>query len=476
MKKDWLLTIITILPGILLAAYILTRIFTVSMTIDEPKTCLLYARYDVVSIMSNLNPDPNNHIFHTLLVKLFAGIFGLHQWSVRLPNLIGFVLFYTSGVALFKKLTANKWLLLAAILLFFTNPYLLDFFGLARGYGLSIGLLLTSIYFTVRFIEKNKSSFLTASLSFGILATYTQFPLLNYFLALLCFLGFYFLFIQKQSLRNWFIPVAATLILGALLYLPLKQLITHNAVPVWGTNNFIKDTAYSLLISLRYNHSIAFITSLQTLFILLLVGIGGGIAGLFFFRNRLSPLQYYALLFFSIALLLPVLFMVLQNKLLGTAYLLTRTALFLWPLCLLFIIATLLLIAPGHKWSMALLVLICIAGLNHFLRCANFTKTFEWTFNSSEKKVIRYLEKVHNRTQAPISLNCHWNFYPSLDFYKESFGLDWLEILPYHENTHTNNAAEYYFTYTTEAPLINSCYTPVEPFDKNNQLLFKCRR
>ena len=94
-------------------------------------------------------PDnwPNNHILNTLLVKYSIALFGAHSWSVRLPNLLSFLLFAWAVYRIACLLNPRSFWLPVTAVLFFANPYLLDFFGLSRGYGLSVALEMTAISF-----------------------------------------------------------------------------------------------------------------------------------------------------------------------------------------------------------------------------------------------------------------------------------------------------------------------------------------
>ena len=64
------------------------------------------------------------------------------------------------------------------------NPYLLDFFSLGRGYGLSVSLMMVSLYFAYSFIRSKKLFELFCAFFFAVFSALTIYTLLNYFLAL----------------------------------------------------------------------------------------------------------------------------------------------------------------------------------------------------------------------------------------------------------------------------------------------------
>jgi hypothetical protein len=84
--------------------------------------------------------DANNHVLHSILAKLSIKILGLSELTLRLPSLLaGFVLML--GVYRLLELatpTLIRWVAYIAIGL---HPLLLDFSVAARGYSLSIALL-----------------------------------------------------------------------------------------------------------------------------------------------------------------------------------------------------------------------------------------------------------------------------------------------------------------------------------------------
>jgi hypothetical protein len=102
---------------------------------DEAFTYTYYATQPLHFILSNYS-YPNNHILHTLLVKLSTSIFGLHLWSVRLPAFLAGVavmpLYYVFVRAMF-----NRYIALMAMALVAASGALIEYSALARGYSLT---------------------------------------------------------------------------------------------------------------------------------------------------------------------------------------------------------------------------------------------------------------------------------------------------------------------------------------------------
>lgn len=76
---------------------------------------------------------PNNHLFHTLLVKVSTQIFGNHLWSLRLPAFVAGVALVPVTAGLVARLANRHAGLIAAALVAGSAP-LISFSVRARGY------------------------------------------------------------------------------------------------------------------------------------------------------------------------------------------------------------------------------------------------------------------------------------------------------------------------------------------------------
>ncbi|MBK9286139.1 MAG: glycosyltransferase family 39 protein [Flavobacteriales bacterium] len=83
------------------------------ITYDEAFTYVQYASRPFHILLADYS-YPNNHILHSLLVKLCTKLFGLHLWSLRLPALIAGILvmpvFYV-----FVRVMFNRYIALIAL-------------------------------------------------------------------------------------------------------------------------------------------------------------------------------------------------------------------------------------------------------------------------------------------------------------------------------------------------------------------------
>lgn len=90
--------------------------------------------------------NSNNHTLHTLLVKASTSVFGLSPFTLRLPALLGGLLYLLMAERLCRKACSSTVLYALALLALTTSPFILDYLVVARGYSLALGFLLSALY------------------------------------------------------------------------------------------------------------------------------------------------------------------------------------------------------------------------------------------------------------------------------------------------------------------------------------------
>lgn len=131
--------------------YVALRSFLLSFTIDESMTYRF-----VVGLWEDKNHS-NNHFLNTQLMKVCSRLFGNEAWSLRLPNLISF-LFYLYAVWRLLRNAYSKYSFLFGIVVLLALPYMLEFFGLARGYGLSIAFSMLGFSYLISGLSEKDSA------------------------------------------------------------------------------------------------------------------------------------------------------------------------------------------------------------------------------------------------------------------------------------------------------------------------------
>lgn len=105
------------------------------ITYDEAFTWTYYASRPLHVVLCEY-AYPNNHIFHTLWVKLSTLLFTPGLFSLRLPALVAAILFMPAFY-LFVRATFNRYIAVLALALVAASPVLVEYGALARGYSIT---------------------------------------------------------------------------------------------------------------------------------------------------------------------------------------------------------------------------------------------------------------------------------------------------------------------------------------------------
>ena len=129
---------------LLLWSFIWIRVFTVPLIYDEIHTKWIYMiEYNPLPYMGYV--DANNHFLNSLIGGLLIRITGSDaDWVIRLASVMAFPIYFWSVYA-FRKFFQNKSSFYLFLTVFYGTMFLLDYFNLARGYGLSLAFLMLAL-------------------------------------------------------------------------------------------------------------------------------------------------------------------------------------------------------------------------------------------------------------------------------------------------------------------------------------------
>lgn len=151
---------------LLLGLYARLVLLRAPMQYDEAYTVAVFAARGVWASLTDYHL-PNNHIFHTLLVRLAMQLFGDAPWAVRIPAFLagwGLILaVYLAGRALFSRRAG----LLAAMLVA-VWPFLVGYSINARGYSLLAFFTLLLFALAPVLLQGNRFAWLLAALLGGL--------------------------------------------------------------------------------------------------------------------------------------------------------------------------------------------------------------------------------------------------------------------------------------------------------------------
>jgi hypothetical protein len=119
------------------------RAVTQSITHDEALTFHMYVLRPAGRIFTDFGA--NDHVLHSLMAWASVRMFGISEWALRLPALLGGLLYLVSALRVCRRVFGGGWTFLLAFGLLALNPLLLDFQSLARGYGLGMAFSMYAI-------------------------------------------------------------------------------------------------------------------------------------------------------------------------------------------------------------------------------------------------------------------------------------------------------------------------------------------
>lgn len=456
------------------------KAFTVPITHDEGWTVIQYLDESYWDIMMYPDNWPNNHILNTILAKVSAGIFGVHDWSVRLPNLLFFWV-YAYGVYRFLSVVLKDKMLLfiPAAALFVLSPYFLDFFGLCRGYGISSALTMLSVsYFTTGFVlQKNKHIWL--AFTFAMVASYANFTVLLFFAASCLIAALYFLLYRKSWLdtfKNWGIQIVVFLLYVWLIYVPIYKMKSTNQFEFWTSKGFYEETIFSVIhnsltdSALYTNHELFAILVVVLAVLLWLVGILKVVRS-----SSMKTAFQNPVVIVGAILLVTVGINFLQTSILGDPNLNGRTALFLLPVFLSLVACGIAYLPRGNRnWvSIALGVFFVLVTVQHLGMSYRPNSFKEWRYDEHTDEVITYLNNQDKSTEK-LKLSVHWLYYNSFEFYALHQKNNWV-LMPALGELSIPWGADYYYVPEEDVPVLINAFEVVESYEGGQTLMRRIR-
>jgi uncharacterized membrane protein len=423
------------LAWFLLLAVFATNVYravTQSITIDEAYTYLKFVSKPFAGLFEPF--DANNHVLNTLLERLSVAIFGVSEWSLRLPSLIGGAIYLVVTCRICFLLFGGGLCSLLTTALLTTNPFVLDYLSAARGYGLALAFLLLAIYGLIRAMATRHGGYLyLAGISSGlsIAAHLTSvFPIAAVTAA------FIVVNAKTGSLRLkplWDeLAVPAILVCFALLVLPLSKAqpgdFYFGAMRLTDTVHNVAALLFTA-IPVPWLRGFGFLLNILSAallplsLLLLAICLAYGLSYLWkssAFRDNPSDAR---LALFALAFLLVVGLVIAAHRFARLPYPLSRTALYFVPLAV--------LAAAGfcHRFRQIRVVSIS-AGLVSMLFVASFAAQAnvsfyaDWRYDAGARRIVNFI-RSQNMRQKHLIVRASWPLEPSLNFYRLLYKLDW---------------------------------------------------
>lgn len=453
--------------SLILISLNILRILKLSVTYDEAFTYFTFVTTPITDIVTDANASANNHILSTLLTK-FSISFGDNVFFLRFTSLFAQALYLYFSFRICALLFNDRWMIACAFFLLNMHPFLFEFWGLCRGYGLAISLCLGSIYFLLLFFNHRLIISLCWSLFFCIAAIYANFAMLNLFPAVVALVMLYYLNSKPITYKVLIFPtivvgVASGIIYG-LIAGPIAKLIASNSFFYGGENSFFYDTIQSLVQDCFYLNDGA-----ATIPLLSHVVEGSTIVFsvyvIWLYVRKKNNLYN---MFFTIILIIPFLSTELQHHFLGTRYLISRTALFFLPLYLLFLLAN---IATFPLRTSAVCVILLLATFStNFIYHYNISETRTWPFDRYDYEVMKKIKREN--TGNNISLGSDCLFWPGLKYYSITYFKNIFYKIDYVVTfSQKDTVSNYYYIEKKDLPNMSPLYKIDTIFDNEYVLM-----
>ena len=383
-----------ILTGCLLFAYVIFRACRLSLTWDEAHTFFEYVRTPAWWPGGYNYMSANNHLLNTWLMKCSVSLFGESELALRLPNVLAGGIYFFISALMALRLATKKWHAWLVFLLLAANPYLLDFFSLARGYGISIAMLMTAAWQLMRYVfGKNGLRYAVYAQLFLAAAVFANFTMIYIFLAVFFLLLLNrAVFHRKENFIASVSLISAPPIITLLILLPyLRHLNSAGALFYGEEITSPAGTFLSLSKAISYSafYSEKFIPVMTIAFSAIPL-----IAVIHVMRHALTIMREERgrwLVLVTLTLFFAIVGPLLQHLIFHTNYLSGRTALFYIPLLALSFTGMIVLF-PG-KLKTALLVISGAITLVHFGFASNFSYTYDWKEQADVKSAMLLLKE-----------------------------------------------------------------------------------
>ncbi len=400
--------------ALLLFIYLILRAVFVPVLHDEAATLYIYIQTGNF-LPWEAWPDANNHLLNSFLGWVMYHCFGPAPWSLRLPNVISFLLYFYSVIGISKHLNDKTLSFLFILVLLFTHGFI-EFFAFARGYGMSMAFLMYALYCLFQWTKFSKTKYFVRMFITLIGAMLSNITLLPSVLIIV----FYFFVnyfsensLFKKNARFYFSLISSFVFFSAIfIYLFRYSLFLKKSGMLYygGESGFVNAVIRTHSKMLFFSENRAIIITFFSVFFLLLI--------LFVYRlihRRMKLIFQPAISLFPFLLFGSVIVIVLMKKLMNVNYPEDRTSLFLYP----FLAGSTFFIIDSFRLRLMKLIFFpCLFIILNFLLHLNLVYSFHWHYEHISGKFIKLVsEHTDDYTKKNVTLSGYkiheliWSYY-----------------------------------------------------------------
>lgn len=451
----------------MLTGYVGARAYLLSFTHDEALS------FFIIKGDAYLAKTANHHFLNSLMMSICSYVFGDSEWSLRLPNIFALMIYMISCFLMLRRL-GHPVLTVCGFLLLTLNPFMLDFFNLARGYGLSLAFMAANLYCLTEMSRgKCRESVRWVAYFFGASAVLSNFTLLNYYIAfILADILLQYHYGKSGIVSNILIFGMNTALFAYIL--PFAFMLKRDGELYYGGTGFWEGAFKTLIQDSFYfqNYGEMIIGCIAAILISTIY-LSAVLSARTWIKFRIINPLYILFLVVILTLLAPV----AQNILFKTLYPKSRTALAYYPLLMLMLIfscAELIFLLKPYGRRVVLSVMIffsAVMGL-HFLQTANLRYTHTWIYDTNTKDMMNALIEEHGKAdkQRKVGAGTNTLFWPAMNYYRITKGLVWLEPV---SRKSLGNAYSYYYCFADEINEISGKTDIVRYYPATKTVLLK---
>ena len=407
------------------------RAVTQSIVHDEAYTFALYLTRDTRWIFKDY--DPNNHFLNTLLMKASVWLFGVKEWSLRVPALAGAGLYFAAVYRLCTRALQTTVGALLAAAFVTLNPFILDLMVAARGYGLALAFWMWALIWSLGFMEEATGS---ANLVKAGVALVLSIAANLTFLVPAAVLAGALLVVQirRRTVTGGRARPIAFVILAAcicgLFFAAMKAAHATGAFFYVGYSTISQSLRNLTGVSLSHGFPFRYIPQIAPLAywmeavafcIAPAAVVGALIAGA---KSR-DPL----LLLISACALGSAAILAILHALAGVPYPGDRTGLYflvLAPLALMGL-ADWCASMPGYRVGAIAAYALALVITAQFALQFDTHRFLTWEYDADNKQILeRLAQEVKDKHSGAVRVSASWLLEPSLNFYRRTWRLTWM--------------------------------------------------
>ncbi len=438
-RRTW--TVPEIIAGALLASLAAMNVYRAwaqSITIDEAFTYLSFVEWPFRLILTTYSP--NHHVLYNLLAKVSVAAFGLSDFTLRIPSLLGGFAYFAIALTICRRLFGRGWMMLLGVALLTLHPLILDLCSIARGYSIALACYLIALLC----LKSGKRVWIAgAALGLALAANLTFAP------AVIALDIVFAITLAGQTsgrlsaiarLLGPEIAVAALVNAGPLSHAHLRDFAGGYGSIFESLKNF----AVSAVWHQWSNHHVWKISFefFDWIYPACRIAVLLALAILLFVVIRRVDDSW--IFFCGATLLVTVVILILLHRLAGLPYPMARMAIYAWPLM---VFPGLLLIRRGLSGGLlsrgvaGLFLAFCMLLVLQFALQFNVNHYAGFVFDAGTKRVVNFIRQRTSGVDREYRVTASGPLLPSLNFYRQAYSLRWPEVT--RRSPDTDGASDY---------------------------------